>query len=234
MTTDATVGLLDDSIVAETDKKCHATGSGEAFEGSSPGTGENCRAAGEEQADARMADALVLAAKSDYLAELAYQAGQRDPEVCARLLSRPDRLLKDPAGTIMESSGALGDKESFPDEKAPFRETSPEKRENQAVSAVWRAQIVQLFPRLEQFRFRFISEHEGGLRHHLPIYDGNGETISDPFDLEFGNLIYIVHMDGVRFVPSDWEKIQFCRAARNTLAHNKILTEKEVERVMGM
>ncbi|MBR1813089.1 MAG: hypothetical protein IJ773_04635 [Lachnospiraceae bacterium] len=181
-------------------------------------------------------EAGTASAWTDYLAELAYQAGRGNSEFCARLLAQPKELFQNPVQTIVACAEGFEFEGGFHGEESGIMESAKymEAAESKATSAVWKAQVVQLFPKLEQFRYRFISEHEAGLRHHLPIPDGNGEQITDPFDLEFGNLIYIVHMDGVRFAPSDWEKIQFCRAARNTLAHNKVLTVEEVEQVMRM
>ena len=102
------------------------------------------------------------------------------------------------------------------------------------MSAVWRAQVVLLFPVLERRRFDFIAKYETPLLRCLPIINSNGDQITEPFDLEIGALYYAVTHTGYAFVPQEVEEIRLCRRIRNLLAHNQPASYADVREVLAM
>ena len=187
----------------------------------------------------------------DYLTELAVQTGGGNPEVCQALLGEPTRFCYNPMETAEEvlsrfemvetakesncrfgmgetakessGSGGLGEKEGGDSGSAKNASWEESIR-----SAVWKAQVILLFPQLEQYRMNFIQEHAGELQYHLPLRGSNGENITDIMDLEFGNLYFVLHRDNSRFTRQEENAIEVCRDARNILAHNRLLDYHDI------
>ena len=105
----------------------------------------------------------------------------------------------------------------------------PAPQEAQLHSAVLLAQIMQVFPRLEQFRLQYVQDHAVQLQTYLPIQGSQGDLIYDPQDLELGNLFFLCRQVGTNFSTEDYHRIDTCRTLRNKLAHNDLLTFEEVQ-----
>lgn len=172
------------------------------------------------------AAALKNAQLQEYQAELALRIGGRDPELCWALLKTGDALLRDPVAAV-RSVGA----EELDSTFRPFRVPA----EGAVLSAAWRAALVLFLPMVEQWRMDFIARNADELRHHLPITNSNGERVTEPEDLEVGNLYYIrKNKPGCKFSQQDKEKIDLCRHVRNLLAHNKPISVEDARRIMNL
>lgn len=165
-----------------------------------------------------LANALKNTAQPIYQAELALCASGTDPEFCWALLSTGEKLLKDSVRTVttVNQTGQTSD-------GAPFEKKS----ENQIESALWEAALIQLFPILERFRLRMIEKYEGDLRAALPITNSNGESITDPQDLEIGPISSLIpRIKHIKY--EDAANIRLCRKIRNLVAHNKTVPYQDV------
>lgn len=177
-----------------------------------------------ENYDCRMF-ALEAAAAADntelrsYQAELALHICNNDPEFCFALLLSGKKLLQDPVRTAQELAF-----EARSSEGLPF--AIPEQQQIQ--SAAWEAAIVLLFPILERYRIDFIHRNEGELARQLPISNSNGDTVTEPCDLEIGALYYIAGLSGKTAMTGEVDTIKLCRKVRNLLAHNKIPEYEDV------
>lgn len=157
-----------------------------------------------------------------YRAELALCIGNGIPELCAALLESGEGLMADPLSAALDAA-----------ETARSRGL-PSWTESEINSAVWRAQVVLLFPVLERRHFDFISQYREVLAGCLPISNSNGEQVVEPFDLEIGALPYIINHAGYTFLPKEVEEIHLCRKVRNQLAHNQPASYEDVKAVLAM
>ena len=161
-----------------------------------------------------------------YHAEVAQCLGGNSPELCAALLRTGEPLLEDPLRVTREvlSSARHTSGEPF-----------PTMSEEEIYSAVWRAGVVVLFPILERVRFNFISRHERELMAYLPLPSPNpyAEPISEPFELEIGEVCYIAS-NAHKFSSEEVDQLFLCRKVRNFLAHNKPVACKYVRQLMSI
>ena len=153
-----------------------------------------------------------------YQAEIALRASNSDPEFCFALLEEGEKLVRKPTDTIQNTIRTR---------LASYGDSFEQKNDAQIESAVWEAALIQLFPILERFRMDFVKKHEENLRAELPISNSNGETITDPKDLEIGAL-YAIVTSARSYSPDEVENIRLCRRVRNLLAHNKTVPYNEV------
>ena len=161
----------------------------------------------------------------EYQAELALRIGGLDPEFVSALLARGRALLNDPVQTALKVSRTG---------RSSRGEPLPELSETTASSAAWEAALVQLFPGMERLRLRIIEDYETELLKHLPIRNSNGDTVTDPFDLDIGPLYYILKSSGGRFKKEDVLTISLCRSVRNLLAHNHIVPFESVKQLVAL
>ena len=107
-----------------------------------------------------------------YMAELALRLGGGDPERCAALLAVGEALARDPLTAAAD----------LPD---------PMERED-AESAVRRAQIVQVFPVLEEYRMELIDRRRELLEDRLcrspRVLDSEGKPVTEVQELEIAAL----------------------------------------------
>ena len=134
-----------------------------------------------------------------YQAELAWSLCPGDPERCAELLLRGEQLLLDPTGT----AATLG------------------LDEDQTESAIQKADLVCLFPKIEQCRFSFLRKHRDILARYLPIRNIEGELIDDPMELEVTHVSYLIrNRPALQSLPGA-DLIILCANVRNQIAHNQ-------------
>ena len=157
-------------------------------------------------------------------AELALQLSGADPELCFPLLTAGEKLLLESAATAVNISTQA--RNSAGGSFTPLTEEA-------ALSAVWKASVVQIFPVLEQFRMEFISRYKQALQAHLPVRNSNGDIIRDARELELGTLYYIVNQDPGSFSAAAGRSISLFRRVRNELAHNDVVPYAEVEHILG-
>lgn len=148
-----------------------------------------------------------------YQAELALCIGGGDPMFCNALLHAGESFVRDPVKTALALNPGL--------------------TEQTINSAAWKAAVVLLFPILEQFRMDFVAKYSDELSSHLPIYNSNGDKITDPCDLEIGPLCYVVSCCGKIFSPAEDAALRLSRKVRNQLAHNKIVPYDDIRKLMG-
>lgn len=160
-----------------------------------------------------------------YQAEMALSIAGADPELCFALLNQGMKLLYQPVQTAVTtaasgcySSGAL----------------FPVLRDQQATVAAREAALVLLFPILERYRMGIIEGHSPELARHLPITNSNGDRVTDVWDLEIGQLLYIVSTNGKGFSQTEVETIRLCRNVRNQLAHNKPVRYEQAKAVFAL
>ena len=149
---------------------------------------------------------------ASYLAELAVQIGNNDPELCDRLLENAESMLLQPVETTREVVGLYGKRLD----------------DHLIESAVWKAQIKEFFPLLERHRLDIIGQYSAEISIHLPIQDVYGDVISDPEDLEFRHLLNFYFEGWIPFSKEEKDKIVSYRDIRNTLSHNKTITHDQL------
>ena len=159
-----------------------------------------------------------------YQAELAHAMGERNPEFGTLLLNWGEDFLKDPvfiAQTILEHSvNSVG--RAFEPAETTFLE-----------SCIRRANMVTLYPILEQVRISCIMRHEEQLRNCLPIKNSNGETITEPYELELGGLCHIITNGMHIFYGDEIDRLRVCKKVRNLIAHNRSIEFEDVKRILG-
>lgn len=161
----------------------------------------------------------------NYQAELALSICSNNPELCFALLTAGTKLLNNPVQATKEVISCMCSSEGL-----PFTSLD----EQQIQSSAWEAAIVLLFPVLERYRMSFISKNEIDLARHLPISNSNGDRVTDPRDLEFGSLYYIVSSASNSFQPTDMEAIRLCRKTRNLLAHNRMVPYADIQTLLSL
>ena len=174
----------------------------------------------ETQPESQIESRLESPALRGYLAELAASVGGNYPEFCAALCDTGDLLLSNPVAAVKQTIAQCRDSagNAFPD-----------MRESEISSAVWRAMIVQLFPLLERCRLSIISKYQKEIAGYLPIDNGNGERIDEPFDLEISSLHFLITRAAFSVLPSELETVRLCRKIRNALAHNRLADFDDVK-----
>ena len=171
------------------------------------------------------AAALKNASLLNYQSEIALSICENNPELCFALLCTGDSLLKDPLNTALK---VLSSRHS--DQGSHFSSIS----ETQLSSSIWKAAVVLIFPILEGYRMDFIRKYSTVLSEFLPISNSNDSKITDPEDLEIGNLYYIVKNSGKVFSSSEVESIRLCRKVRNLLAHNEHIDYDDARKIFDL
>lgn len=160
----------------------------------------------------------------EYLATLAFCMGDEMPEQCGALLNAGNSFLQDPVSVAEQ----ILTTENFSNGQ-PFFFAAKEQLRIRA----WQAQIIVLFPLLEQRRIRYIQVQHPRLKSWLPITGENGQEITDPYDLEYGNLFFLTRRDDTTFSSEEVEIIRFYRDIRNLLAHNTLIPSEKALRFLS-
>lgn len=160
-------------------------------------------------------DAVII--NSEYLSELAVQISDNNPELCDLLLEQPKNLLMEPVKTVEK---LLGNKGLIVNS-------------HMIASSVWKAQIIQFFPLLEQCRLELIKQHADEIRPHLPINDIYGEMIKDPEEMEFRHLISFNHQGFLSLSAGEKDKLKLYRNARNIISHNSFLQYETISTLLS-
>ncbi len=156
-------------------------------------------------------DMSVHSADKSYLAELVSSICGNDVELCAKSISCGKQFLKNPAETlhtIMQSE--------CHSDGSPFTEIPDDKT---IEIKIWESQIKMLFPIIERYRSRFVSQHYDQILAALPITNNLGDKIESPEDAELGVLIQLVGKKNFFLGEADYKELNLFRNARNDLAH---------------
>lgn len=160
-----------------------------------------------------------------YIAELIYTISRNDAELCAVLAGYGEKFAENPDiilhKCISDSCRSDGSAFSVPDL-------------NCVDTAVRETQIKKVFPVIERFRNRFITENYNQLDYFLPIENTNRELISEPYELEIGTLKFISGSKNFAISEKQKNELSFIHNARNRLAHNKILSYNEVGEILNI
>ena len=153
--------------------------------------------------------------QKQYIAETAVALAEDDAETAGRLAEYKGSL---PVNTLNIT-------------KKIFREygISCEDIETRVKKALWKAQVKVLFPIIEQYRSRFISENADILKgYKLNIY----KTYSI-FELEIGQLYHLCYSNDV-LPKKELKFLEKVKDARNKLAHLDVVSYNDVSLLMEM
>lgn len=103
---------------------------------------------------------------------------------------------------------------------------------------IWEAQLKTFFPLIEERRLFFVSKYESFFRGATAILGlkdkVTGEAITDPYDLETGQLLFCLNIVSSTVTTADFNEIRFLRDVRNNLAHLEILDKAKTERLIAI
>ena len=160
-----------------------------------------------------------------YLVEMASAVCGSDIELCAACIERAEEFLREPYHTIKtiteEICRADGTAYSCDDERI-------------ISDKIWEGQVRILFPHLEKYRKKFVFNHYEEILKSLPLKKEIGEgDITDPRDIEFGQLMYLISRDHyIQSSKIERESLPIFKEARNKLAHLSPLSFDEVEKIL--
>ncbi len=150
-----------------------------------------------------------------YIAEIACNIAGGDVELTGYLAEQGEVLATHP---IMKAKDALD---------LPI---ITNELKQQVHSAVWEAQLKIVFPKIEQFRNRFIQKYFNMLKGKLPIKNTNHQPIYDPNELEIGQLYHLT-LSSRQVEKAEFEQLKLYYKARNLLAHIEVLTYHQLQEI---
>lgn len=161
-------------------------------------------------------------ALKQYIAELAFNLSWDNVELCGSLAKCGDNLMCNPYTTYKECCDDLN--------------IADESRKD--ISRIDRDIIVSqmrtVFPMLEQRRYMFIEKYVNEIQKVLPVNNSIEELVTEPFELELSTLFYIVNHNQIIVSEDDRNNLKICREIRNKLAHNEIVSGKEIKKLYAM
>ena len=157
----------------------------------------------------------------EYLAELASNVTDGDIELSAECIERGKEFLADPCGILKAVREKVG-------------LDAPNATEEIVQHAAWVAQIKQVFPLIEDYRQKFIADHEKMIQGSLPWTASDGSPVEEPKDAELGLLWFLSQKDHWLLSPTAKEKLKLFREARNTIAHMGLLDLDEMQELFDM
>jgi hypothetical protein len=99
-------------------------------------------------------------------------------------------------------------------------------RESEVRARIWQAHLSVIFPVLEDFRRKFIEYYKNLLP--LPLPNGFGDEISDPFQLELSTLKWVVDRQELRIRGKHRHMLKLAHQMRNCLAHMTVINAKDI------
>lgn len=107
------------------------------------------------------------------------------------------------------------------------------KDQNQIEMDIWKAQIKNLFPKIEAFREDFVKKYFEEIENKLPIVAAYGEQYTIPEEVELGTLYYLANNNMINISRADSNKLKCFKNARNKLAHLCFLSYDEVSELLS-
>lgn len=159
-----------------------------------------------------------------YFAELVSSVCSEDIELCAQCVVSGSEFLENPFDTIQS---ILSNKLRSDGEPYTFDKTKEE-----IEKLIWEAQLKNVFPMIEKYRWTFVKEYHDQIKKALPITTSSGEEVSTPEDVEIGALVYLVKNEFIRLDQRSYEELVKFRDARNKLAHLNLLDPDAVEELI--
>lgn len=142
--------------------------------------------------------------QKQYISEIASNIAGNNVEIAGLLAREGLSLAEDPYGT---TSQVLWENDIKVNNLMEVVET-----------AVWKAQIKLVFPKLEDFRRDIVQKYSDKIKNYLPITSSSGEKIDKPSDVEIGQLFFIAGK-GKFLDKNEFDMLNKMRDARNLLAH---------------
>ena len=170
-------------------------------------------------------DIAIRSSLRPYLAEMVSTICSDDIELCAQCIRRGQAFLRNPADVL----SSIIDKECHSD-FSPFVMDLDKSRID---SLIWECQIKLIFPVIEKYRSRFVSQHQKEISAALPIDNAFGDVITSPQDVELGHLVQLVGMGRISLTLRGYQELDLFRKARNDLAHLTPLEYEAVEDILG-
>ena len=163
----------------------------------------------------------------EYFAEVLTAVIGNDVELAAQCLSNGVHkdFLENPAETI---KAIIGQESRSNGEYFVFQ-----KDQSQIEMDVWKAQIKNLFPKIESYREEFAKKYSSEIEKNLPISASYGEEYKMPEEVELGTLYYLAKNKMLTISTEDFSKLKCFKNARNKLAHLNSLSIDEVNDLLA-
>lgn len=170
-----------------------------------------------------------------YLADLAADLSDGNPELCSELLAQPRTLFNDPTKRYQRVM------QNFPPEKL-FSKANWDL--NQIKEICWKNQVSHLFPIIEKIRQRIISKYEEEYSRLTPrIHQDTRKLVRPPMDLEIGTLNrfvsdprwfldYRVETLHIEYSEEDIYLLKLGAESRNDLAHLKVVPIENIKALL--
>ena len=152
----------------------------------------------------------------NYLAELASNIAGNDIELCAACIGRFKEFLKEPYSVIRK----IVDNEYRSDGGTFSYKGTAES----VIHDIWLAQIKTIYPLIEEYRERFVRQHEKAIAKELPFTSSYGETYDDPKDVELGTLVFMADNCLLHISSDEYFLLKQYKDARNKLSHLNVLS----------
>lgn len=156
-----------------------------------------------------------------YIAELAFNLGGDNPELCGELAIRGEELISQPHEIYRDVFSNLG------------IQTSEYKRTEISDSCIRIAQMKILFPVLEEKRLELIRKYRKSLLSLLPVQNSLDDIVCIPENLELGTLYHLYREQNLQMDTADAEALLKYREIRNQIAHNEIVPPYSMRFMLG-
>lgn len=91
---------------------------------------------------------------------------------------------------------------------------------------VWESQLLVFFPLLEKKRNEFIKKYYDNIKKNLPINDVFSNVYNNPEELEIGHIMRLINNNKINVSSVEKDQFEIYYNIRNKLAHQKIVDEK--------
>ena len=162
--------------------------------------------------------------ESAYLADLVSGTVGDDFELAALCMEQHQAFLTNPLETLknITAEHARSDGNDFILRHA----------ENEFERCIWKTQIRQFFPIIEEFRKQFASNHTDEIMKQLPVDNGFHEMINNIDDVEIRTLLYLASNRKIHINRDEMEQLGALKSMRDKLAHGRILSHSEVQLIL--
>lgn len=151
--------------------------------------------------------------KKQYVAELLASFCAADAATADIMLDRRKELAERPVELYIECS-------------------SQDITQTELQSRLWRAQMKVFFPAIEEFRYRIVWKYINQIQDAMPFQTVYGFGISEPFELDLGNILTMNNTGDIFLMPGDLEKIRNYKSVRDDLAHMKPSPFSTIEKLL--
>ena len=151
-----------------------------------------------------------------YIAELVCKLCCGKVELCSEMFKYGLDVAKNPCASVRAVFG----KDALP--------------ENEITAIVWQVQNKLIFPVLEQFRRNMVEKHIWEIEKRIPFRTPYGQEITDPFNLDLGNLKKMYKDNAICLSPEEEKTMLNYIEIRNNLAHMKPIKFEKLKYCINM